>query len=241
MARKLGLACVSILLLFTFTACNTNNGGGNVERQDSRQFGMNAARNGNESLGKFRNDRFQDETVQRRNDQMRGAHNNSKMESSREIAQAIAAMDNVNNAYVLLTDRNAYVAVGVDEDQDYARNSQLRLDRVQLGGGEPYQRPAAEHGSNLQFGEYHRMDNGVTQVMKNQIADKVKALKPEVRNVYVSANPDFAGRLQGYVDKVEAGQPIEGLIEEFNTLVERLFPQEAANRNTSMINQMNRR
>jgi hypothetical protein len=46
--------------------------------------------------------------------------------------------------------------------------------------------------------------------------------------VYVSADPEFANRLRGYANRLDDGRPIRGLIEEFNILVQRVFPTNAA-------------
>jgi YhcN/YlaJ family sporulation lipoprotein len=64
----------------------------------------------------------------------------------------------------------------------------------------------------------------LTDVMKDKIADKVKAMSPSVENVYVSANPDFVRRMTSYASDVRSGHPIQGLLAEFNALVERVFP-----------------
>lgn len=65
---------------------------------------------------------------------------------------------------------------------------------------------------------------------KNMIADRVKSLSPSTENVYVTTNPDFIGRMQGYANQVREGHPIQGLIVEFNALVERIFPAPAGTR-----------
>ena len=43
----------------------------------------------------------------------------------------------------------------------------------------------------------------------------------------MSVNPDFVDRMTDYADKIEAGEPIEGLGEEFSMLVKRIFPDAA--------------
>jgi YhcN/YlaJ family sporulation lipoprotein len=42
----------------------------------------------------------------------------------------------------------------------------------------------------------------------------------------VSANPDFIDRINDYGDKIRDGQPIEGMADEFNEMIRRMFPQE---------------
>jgi YhcN/YlaJ family sporulation lipoprotein len=60
--------------------------------------------------------------------------------------------------------------------------------------------------------------------INTKISEQVKETNPDIENVYVSVNPDFIERMGDYADKIEAGEPIEGLGEEFTTLVERIFP-----------------
>lgn len=68
---------------------------------------------------------------------------------------------------------------------------------------------------------------------KTKIAEQVKTKRPNVQNVYVSANPDFVGSVNRYAQDLNAGKPITGLGEEFNSMVRRLFPTNAANPNTA--------
>lgn len=236
--------CFCVMIVFSvLTACNTNN----EARQDQSgetTYGMNAARNGSNSPGLYRNDGDQNQAMQRSMESMQANHNNTRIENSQEIADQIAAMDGINDAYVLLTDRNAYVAVTINEDEDYGRMGQINprqlgQDRMLNENGRT---EGVTHGSNLQFGEYNTMQNGITQMMKNRVADKVKSLKPEIVHVYVSANPDVTERLQSYVNKMEDGQPVEGFIEEFNAMVQKMFPQESGQTSTNVqYGQMNQR
>lgn len=60
--------------------------------------------------------------------------------------------------------------------------------------------------------------------IEDKIAEQVKTVNPNVENVYVSVNPDFVDQLTDYGDKINAGEPIEGLFEEFTDVVQRIFP-----------------
>ncbi|TFE27841.1 YhcN/YlaJ family sporulation lipoprotein [Cohnella luojiensis] len=131
----------------------------------------------------------------RENNNVVGMHGNSRIEASDKVAEKIAAMPEIDTAFVMMTDRNAYVAVTQDNDKRTGASPDL------------------------------------TDAIKDKVADQVKALSPSVENVYVSANADFVGRMQGYANDVRAGNPIQGLITEFNALVERVFPQPAGTRN----------
>ncbi|MFF2500471.1 YhcN/YlaJ family sporulation lipoprotein [Peribacillus sp. NPDC058075] len=67
-------------------------------------------------------------------------------------------------------------------------------------------------------------DKDITNDLKERIADKVREADPSVDQVYVSANPDFVQRMEGYANDIENGKPIAGFAEEFRELVTRIFP-----------------
>ncbi|KAB7706016.1 YhcN/YlaJ family sporulation lipoprotein [Bacillus aerolatus] len=64
----------------------------------------------------------------------------------------------------------------------------------------------------------------VTNRLEEKIAGEVRAADPDIRNVYVSTNPDFVDRMTDYGDRINAGDPVEGFFEEFNETVRRVFP-----------------
>ncbi|THF73373.1 YhcN/YlaJ family sporulation lipoprotein [Cohnella fermenti] len=67
----------------------------------------------------------------------------------------------------------------------------------------------------------------LSDALKNQVADIVKGMNPNIDNVYVSSNADLYGRMESYANDVRAGHPVKGFMEEFSALVSRIFPQEA--------------
>jgi hypothetical protein len=67
-------------------------------------------------------------------------------------------------------------------------------------------------------------DMQLTEQVKNSIAAEVKRMAPGIDHVYISANPDFVDRMNGYWNDVKAGHPIQGFIAEFNAMVDRIFP-----------------
>jgi YhcN/YlaJ family sporulation lipoprotein len=128
------------------------------------------------------------------NNNVIGMHGNSRIEMSDKIANKLTASPEIDTAFVVLTDNNAYVAV--------TQASKANTKNIQL-----------------------------TDALKDKIADQVKSMAPSVENVYVSTNPDFISRMQGYASEVSQGRPIQGLITEFNALVERVFPKPSGIRN----------
>ncbi|PJH95196.1 YhcN/YlaJ family sporulation lipoprotein [Bacillus sp. SN1] len=72
------------------------------------------------------------------------------------------------------------------------------------------------------------LTNGNKEVgkdLKRKISDKVRDTDKNMDNVYVSANPDFVDRMQGYGERIQNGDPIAGFFDEFSETVQRIFPQ----------------
>ncbi|QTL51029.1 MULTISPECIES: YhcN/YlaJ family sporulation lipoprotein [Priestia] len=64
----------------------------------------------------------------------------------------------------------------------------------------------------------------VTDRLEKKIADQVRATDPDIRDVFVSSNPDFVNRMKDYGNKINKGAPVKGLFEEFTETVRRVFP-----------------
>jgi spore cortex protein len=63
------------------------------------------------------------------------------------------------------------------------------------------------------------LDNDHQQLsrqIEDRIAQQVRTVDRSVNNVYVSTNPDFVDRINGYVKKAQQGRPVAGGLEEFN-------------------------
>ncbi|WP_211746445.1 YhcN/YlaJ family sporulation lipoprotein [Paenibacillus sp. Marseille-Q4541] len=78
-------------------------------------------------------------------------------------------------------------------------------------------------------GTYSKMNDTlaeekVTDEMKQKIAKKIKQMDPKIKNVYVSANPDFVQRAEGYATDLTNGKPISGVVGEFQIMMDRIFP-----------------
>lgn len=64
----------------------------------------------------------------------------------------------------------------------------------------------------------------VTNKLKDRIGDEVRHMDGNIDNVYVSADPDFFDRMGGYARDIRNGAPIEGMFDEVNETLRRVFP-----------------
>lgn len=67
-------------------------------------------------------------------------------------------------------------------------------------------------------------DDEISRDVESKIAKQVRKADKNIDNVYVSVNPDFYDRVQDYTEDVQRGNPVSGFADEFNELVQRVFP-----------------
>jgi YhcN/YlaJ family sporulation lipoprotein len=199
MRRRLILTIVLLSSALALSGCLDRTG--DVGNKNIRPYTANKYGVDNKETNKMRfaNDQDNEQNrmygERRENNNVIGMHSNSRIEMSDKVANKLAASPEIDTAFVVLTDHNAYVAVTQSDKVKSTKSNQL------------------------------------TNALKDKIADQVKSMAPTVENVYVSANPDFISRMKGYASDVRQGHPIQGLIVEFNALVERVFPERFSNSN----------
>ncbi|MGG3197573.1 YhcN/YlaJ family sporulation lipoprotein [Priestia aryabhattai] len=64
----------------------------------------------------------------------------------------------------------------------------------------------------------------VTDPLKKKISDQVKATDRDIRDVYVSSDPDFVNRMEDYGNRINEDATRNGLFEDFTETVRRVFP-----------------
>ncbi|OUM93832.1 MAG: hypothetical protein A9Z00_02640 [Thermobacillus sp. ZCTH02-B1] len=143
-----------------------------------------------------------------------GSHRNYRMEASQDIAKRIREAEGLDDVYVILTDRNAYVAVSRRDGAD-GRTKSAEAD------GPASSRTASRAGLK------NRAAGKTGGTLEERIAAHVKEMAPLIERVYVSEEPEFVGRMGEYIRKASRGEPIQGFIAQFNAMVERLFPAES--------------
>jgi YhcN/YlaJ family sporulation lipoprotein len=158
-------------------------------------------------------------------------HNNKFFEYSRENSLAVANMDGVNNAIVMLTDKNAYVAVTLDwaatgvngdgsvMEQDNGGNTEGVYDRWT---GSPYwdnRDVATPYNSYFTVNDHQQ----ISSELKQAIALKVRKHSPQVQEVHISANMDFNNLMSDFAKAAWSGEPLAPLTDDFNRVVQHFF------------------
>lgn len=174
----------------------------------------------------LRDKRFADDNMNERNrirgsrvnnNNLVGSHKNYHLEMSREASDRIMAIDQVHASYVMLADKNAYVAVSLNETEPQGNARMMSRSNIGFLGRESS--AAGKRMSSLSTGE-----EMLTEELKSQIADVVREMYPQTGHIYISANPEFVGRMNAYMNDALLGHPVQNYIMEFNAMAERVFP-----------------
>lgn len=205
---KLKLMSIFSVLLLTLIGCQAADTGqqddGNNPNVDQTAFPNNT----NDNMIGDRNytidrdaDRRSNFMSNRNNERMNDdTRNDSRYEVSKEAAEKITEkVKEIDSAYVLTTDNNAYVAAQLDNND---RRGQARNN------------------------ENNRNEDGeLTEEVKSKISKIVRSVDRDIDRVYVSTNPDFLDLANNYANDLDEGRPIEGFFDQIGNMIERLFPQ----------------
>lgn len=256
---KWKLFSIFIVLSLILVACNTTNEGmkgndrdGNVQQTrynddvNNNRNNTRGTRNGasDERLGDRRNGNMDDD---RGNGENRD--NNDRYEISKEAANKITdEITEINHAYVLTTENNAYVAADLDandnnrDGDDNATGDKNRTDRNDKADRNT-DRNTDRNNNKADRNNDNRNNDGVnnrnvrnddrtgdrgdqlTENVKDEIADIVKSVDNDIDNVYVSTDPDFMDLTSNYVNDMGNGHPVRGFFDKMGDMVQRLFPQ----------------
>lgn len=278
----------AIFVMAGLTGCGTSTKDNNLHTQSVRHEVKGINRYGVESNGM---DGIRAKSYR--------THNVTNLKSSDELAKRIAEMKEVKSAHVMLTDRNAYVAVrltdghagkleskslrnranGTMRTESYNQdmgglrvhggngtmspystsgiapglNTHAATDRSHMGNdrsiygtmgtgsygmmrgltnsGNTRSKTDGHYGMKSETSRIDSTDDNTPEEIKSKISAKIKQFAPHVENVYVSANPDFVEHVETYSKDIRNGKPVSGMLNTFQSIVERIFPTNALNRN----------
>ncbi|GBG11408.1 hypothetical protein B1748_29415 [Paenibacillus sp. MY03] len=147
-----------------------------------------------------------------------GTHRNYRLEIKPEFGEKLVQeVAGIHHAVVMLADYNAYVAVSLDKEASGDGIGTLSRTYMGLSGAKGTE--AGRRIGTLSTGQ-ERLNDELTE----KVSSALKAMRPNIELVYVSANPDFVGRMNAYQNDSLQGFPVQHYIMEFNGMVERIFP-----------------
>lgn len=223
MRKRIMALSAGVLLSAMLAGCTDNQG--DLGNKNIRSNSIRYDANGNIMRDKrFANDQMNEMNRQNgrrlNSNNVIGSHKNYRLEMSDVIADSIKQMEAVKSCYVMLTDANAYVAVSLNEEGPAGDANMMSRSNMGQQGGDGVR-------MNKRMSAMSTGHDKLTDQIKDEIANEVRRLRPDVNQVYVSANPDFVGRMNAYMQDVKLGNPIQGFVAEFNAMAERIFPAKA--------------
>lgn len=164
---------------------------------------------------------------------MPGQHDNRWFEYSSLLSNDVSSINGVANALVMLTDKNAYVAITTDWTAVGTRKSGGKGTREQNNSGStqgvynaktgsPYwdnKQVATPYNSYLTVNDHNQLSGE----FKQTIAVHVRKLAPAVQEVHISANKEFNNQLLQYAQEAWAGHSLTPWLPSFNNLVKHQF------------------
>lgn len=117
-----------------------------------------------------------------------------KLDVADDVADKVAELDEVDRANVILTGDAAYVAIETNKGE------------TRTEGADP------------------DVDSQISKELESKVGNKVREVKSDVDQVYVSLDPDFVERMRDYRTRIDEGEPIEGFFDEFGEAMRDMFP-----------------
>lgn len=156
-------------------------------------------------------------------------------EISDEAADKIVSeINEIESAYVLTSNDQAYVAARLDSNSNQGtNNTQGKTDRSgnsnQASKEDNNKAGNATKGdrgnNNMSRTDDMRKGEDVTDEVKEKITKIVQTTNPNIENVYVTTSPDFIDLVNNYSDDMDNGKPIRGMFDQVGNMIERVFPQ----------------
>ncbi|RIX52454.1 hypothetical protein D3P08_13350 [Paenibacillus nanensis] len=226
MRNKWALLSAGVLLGTMLTGCGMENqgdlGNKNLKTNQVRYDAFGNIARDKRFANDMMNERNRVSGNQAHNNNLVGSHKNYRLEMSSEAADRIKTIGQVRASYVMLADKNAYVAVSL-HDTGNQGNAKM-MSRTNMGFLGRDGAAAGKRMSSLSTGE-----EKLSEELKAQIAGVVKDMYPQIGHIYISANPEFVGRMNAYMNDAVLGYPVQNYVMEFNAMVERVFPAAKTN------------
>ncbi|OPH50678.1 hypothetical protein BC351_35800 [Paenibacillus ferrarius] len=157
-------------------------------------------------------------------------HNNTKLEYSQFLSNQLNAMNGVNTAIVMTTDKNAYVALMIDSSATGTKGTTKETNNQGTQKGfyndkQPFNDylPSTDLNNgynNYETAVHHDM---LSHRFKQAMAEKIRLLQPNIMDVYISANRDFLNQMNSYAQESWKGNSLMPLLTPFNQTVARVF------------------
>lgn len=158
-------------------------------------------------------------------------HQNSFFEYSSMLSRKVTSLNGIASSIVMLTDKNAYVAIlldwtavgtktsgGTNEQNNTGTNSGV----YNADNGSPYSNPrvlVSPYNSMFTVNDHHNLSHELKQTVAKLIRENV----PTVQEVHISANMEFVNYFNEFAKEAWGGRSLTPWIDPFNTVVQYHF------------------
>jgi YhcN/YlaJ family sporulation lipoprotein len=209
----------ALLLAFGLTACTTGNDN-KLTARDTGAYDMDSRNNENATLGAKSLPQTGDRLPMHDSVDKTEFHYNSRLDMNQAMAdRLLAQFPDLSAAYVALTESNVYAAVKLKQQGSEPGASALSAEPM----------PDGITGAGIfGNGQGHMLDwrdhSGLTTEMQTRISTTVHSMVPGKANIFVSSNPNYVNRMRYYSEQARTGRSMDNFINEFNTMVHYVFP-----------------
>ena len=156
---------------------------------------------------------------------------NTTLHYNKELSAALSDMSGIFNAVVMVTNHNAYAAimldntgtgtkgVGTTRETNNTGNTRGMYD-PKTGNQSPDPNEVAT-GNNSYYTE--TSPDNLSHLLKQTIAKKLRNKKPQLLEVYITANRGFVNQMSIYQVEAQKGVNLNGYLTDFNKLVIKHF------------------
>ncbi|MEI7025805.1 hypothetical protein [Paenibacillus sp. y28] len=158
-------------------------------------------------------------------------HNNAQLRYSQTYSDWIAEMNGLRDAYVFVTDKNAYVAIILDKTGTGMAGKGIKItsDKSITSNGSHYTQGTSR---TLGYGEIisdkysadtipdHR---DISSNLKQQLTAKIKSVVPEAQHVFISARKEYINEMSRFAGEAWKNRPLEPFLPRFNAVAKAEF------------------
>lgn len=160
------------------------------------------------------------------------SHQVTKLDMNQLLSDQVAAMDGVSSAIVLLGDQVAYTAITIDNSASGTRGGELRSETNNYGlvrglynpatplsdEADPNQLITGANGAETEMHHEH-----LSHLFKQKIAEKIRSIRPDVTDVYISANRVVVNEFNKLAQEAWHGRTLEPYRAEFISLMNQVY------------------
>ncbi|WP_128895197.1 hypothetical protein [Longirhabdus pacifica] len=146
-------------------------------------------------------------------------HENEYLDFQKTTSNEVMKIKGVGQAYVFVTNKNAYVTIMTRNNATGIKNSET-ID--QNKGGDINAHPS-QIMQNYRSAPILPRPENISHILKQKIALCVRSYHTPLQEVFITANPDMMNLFDDFAKKTYGGEPLQPYVSSFNEAVKNHF------------------